>query len=311
MVALITSNSYKLIDKQINSLINDAKNITTINYKQTTLTDILNEASYYSLFAEEKTLIIKNANFFGSDKLNEKDEKLLLEYLENPNPATFLIFVTYEKVDMRKKITKYINSNYKLIDLNITKNNEVITTAIDYVKNAKYQINYDCMQYIAQLNNYNYDLIIQELDKIFIYFKEPTKLDISKIQNLVAPIFNDNQFKFVDAVLLKDLDQALKLFQDLNKLKVEPTHLIHLLAREYRLTYMTSYLNKTINEFAIAQKLKLQQWQVSKYLKQAANYNLEELLAKIKNLATLDYKIKSGKIDKILGLKSFILENAK
>ena len=36
------------------------------------LEDILEEASYVSMFGEMKYCIVKNANFFGSSKLKEK-----------------------------------------------------------------------------------------------------------------------------------------------------------------------------------------------------------------------------------------------
>ena len=76
-VYVINGESYFLINEEISKIIKDSKNITTFDLNINTLEDVIIEAGYYSIFQEDKYIIVKNANFFGSEKLNE----MILIYL--------------------------------------------------------------------------------------------------------------------------------------------------------------------------------------------------------------------------------------
>ena len=88
------------------------------NLNNAKLDDVIEEASYFSLFDEAKYMVVKNANVFMASKRKKKDEEdtddakiskkdeKLLQYLENPNTNTILIFTVYGKVDSKKKINK-------------------------------------------------------------------------------------------------------------------------------------------------------------------------------------------------------------
>ena len=101
-IYLITGESYLLINEKINEIVKDSKNVSVFDLGCNTLDDVIIEAGYYSMFDEEKFIIVKNANFFNSAKLKESDEKSLLKLLENPNNKTTIIFVCMEKVDSQK-----------------------------------------------------------------------------------------------------------------------------------------------------------------------------------------------------------------
>ena len=212
---------------------------------------------------------------------------------------------------MRKKITKLIKTKYKIIAIPELNNREIINNIIKYTKKNKYDITYETVEYIAQRNNFNYDLIVNEIDKLMLYYNEPCLIKNDDVYKITSSLINDNNFKFVDAVINKNLKQALYYYHDLIRLKVEPIALINLLAREYRLTYMVGFLNKSSNSLVIAQSLALAPWQVDKYIRQSYQYTLDELLNSLQKLGNLDFKIKSGQIDKFLGLSLFILEIAK
>ena len=92
-IVLINGESILLINEAVSSIIKDNKNVTSFDMNGCGIEDILLEAGYFSMFEEEKFIIVRNANFFGSSKLNEKDISSLLKYLENPNNLTNIIFM--------------------------------------------------------------------------------------------------------------------------------------------------------------------------------------------------------------------------
>ena len=93
-IYLLKSDSRVLIEEELEKLI--PKDQVSISYVyEKNLENILEEASYVSLFDEKKYLIVKNANFFGKEKLSEKETDLLNEYLEHPYVNTIIFFITF------------------------------------------------------------------------------------------------------------------------------------------------------------------------------------------------------------------------
>ena len=113
-IVLINGESILLCNEKINSIVGDNKNVISFDMNGCSMEDVLLEAGYFSMFEEEKFIIIRNANFFGSGKISEKDSESLLKYLNNPNSLTSLIFICNEKIDSRKKITKIMKEKYEI-----------------------------------------------------------------------------------------------------------------------------------------------------------------------------------------------------
>ena len=104
-VLLIESDSRVLIDEKLQEVIPENAEKITYSYPETSIEEILQEATFVAMFQEEKYVVVRNACFFGKTKLSDKESKILTEYFMHPNPETTLIFITYEPVDKRKGIT--------------------------------------------------------------------------------------------------------------------------------------------------------------------------------------------------------------
>ena len=233
-IYLIESNSWVLLEEQIKQITKSSTNIITYNAEESTLEDILSEASYVSMFGEMKYLIVKNANYFSNGKLKEKEEEQLLKYLEQPYPLCTILFTTYEPLDGRKKITKQIKEKYQVILIPSPKGLELYNKVAERFIELKYIVEKDTINYIIHSCLGNYDLIYQEIEKLSLYYEKPTKIKLETVKQIISKTMVDNNFKFVDAVITKDLKKSLQYLNDLEILKVEPISLINLLAREYR-----------------------------------------------------------------------------
>jgi DNA polymerase-3 subunit delta len=260
------------------------------------------------MFQEKKYIIAKNANFFASDKINEEDLELLENYMNNPISLTTIIFTTYEKIDLRKKITKTFKDKYKIINVGSLSLDDLTSKIREYAQKNKYKISNECIQYIMNACNNNYDLIYNELNKLFLYYNEPQNIKLEDVHNIVSKSLIDNNFKFVEAVIAKNLKKASNILEDLYTSKVDPIALIMLLAREYRLMLSVNILMSSgYHKNDVGKELSLQEWQVDKLMRSTASYYNDELKEYLKELSLIDYKIKSGEMDKFLGLKTFLL----
>lgn len=307
-IYLIAGESFRLVEEEINKIVKNSNNILTMDLITNSIQEVITEATYVSMFNEQKYIIVKNASFFSTEKGKESDIELLLKYLENPVSLTTIIFVTYSKIDSRKKITKIIDSKYKIINIGNLNRNDLIIKIRDYINQEKYKASTEVINYIIDCCYANYDLIITELNKIFLYYNKPGMIELEDVKNIVSRSLVDNNFKFVEAVINKNLILASKILDDLYILKVDPINLLMLLAREYRLMYSVYYMySEGHSKNDIKKEFNIQDWQLDKLLRNASSYSMDTLLLNIKSIAEYDYLIKSGQMDKFMALKLFLL----
>jgi len=308
-VNLINGESYLLINEKINEIVGDSKNVTVFDLLESTLEDVFVESGYVSMFQEDKFIIIKNANFFGADKLKENDNEMLINYLEHPNEQSILIFICNTKLDLRKKITKIIKDKYNLVAIPNLKYYEIENRVMNVFKKNNFKIDNETVKYIVQNGLNNYDLIMSEVEKIMLFYLEPGYISYEDVIHLVSKSINTNNFLFVDAIVDGDLEKSLELLKDLKIMKVEPTVLLSLIARDFRIMLQVkTLLNQEKLEYEIMNDLSLQDWQLEKYMKKVFPYKVKELESILVKVSNIDLNIKTGKIDKYMALELFIID---
>ena len=308
-IVLINGESILLINEAVSNIVKENKNVTSFDMNGCEIEDILLEAGYFSMFEEEKIIIVRNANFFGSGKLSEKDLNTLLKYLENPNDLTSIIFICNEKIDARKKITKLMKEKYEIITIPNLKYYEIENRIEKYFLKENYKIDKDTVKYIVASSLNNYDLAMSECEKIILYYNEPSYIKRKDVENIVSKSINANNFLFVDALIEGDLEKSLNLLSDIKTMKIEPTILISLIARDIRIMLnVKKLLEQNKREYEILSELNLMDWQLEKYLKKAFPYKIKELEEWLVKLTNIDLKIKNGKLDKYYALELLILD---
>ena len=251
-IYLITSNSINKIKEETNKIVKENP-LTTFDLNTDTIENVLEEAAYFSVFDEKKYIVVKNAKIFqaskksteGEEKTSKKDD-ILIKYLEDPNLQTVLIFEVYGNVDSKKKIVKTIKEKYHLIQIPDLKPKELNTEITAIFKSKGYKTNYDINNYIITACQNNYDLIINEINKIDLYYQKGCQLTLEKIMPIVSTQTVDNNFKFIDAVLNKNLTESLNIYDDLLLQKVEPIMLIIMLSKDIKALLSLSILHSIL-----------------------------------------------------------------
>ncbi len=303
---LISANSYRLIKEEIKKIVKN-KNYLVFNMNINTISDLLEEASYYSLDSSDKVIVASNADFFGTKKLEDKDQAALEKYLNNPIKSTTIIFTTLNGIDQRKKICKEFKLNNALVSIDKLDRKGIMALLNKYLDNHSFKADYNSLNYIIENSNDNLDIMYNELDKIMLYYSNYTNIKFSDVKKIVGEKLDNNNFHFVSAVVDKKLDEAIKLFNDLKVYKIEPLSLLILLAREYRLMYFVKNLYKDVGVSGLTKRYNLMEWQVNKLYNNALNYTQQELLDNLYLLAKTDISIKKGLWDKEIAIYNFLL----
>ena len=297
-----------LIELEIKKIIKDTDpiNIVKYNLDNNLIEDILDDAETISLFSQTKTIIIKNSNVFTTKKNDlEQDIKKLEAYLNNSNPDTVIIFVAVtEKLDERKKICKLMKQNGNTIKVETPKN--LTKFVIDYL--SEYEIDFENVNLIIERVGNNLGILTREMEKLKIYKGEDLIINKEDILDVISKNLQPDMYYFIDCIVNRNLEKALELYKELRIFNEEPIAIISLLANKFRMMYQAKLLIQkgyTIND--IASNLGSHPYPVKLAIEKGRDYSRELLLTYIEKLADLDLNIKSGKIDKDLGLELFIL----
>ena len=111
-----------------------------------------------------------------------------------------------------------------------------------------------------------------------------------------------------NAEIEKNLKLSLKILKSLKIYKVEPTVLVSLLAREYRLMYYVKNLYNKMSMSDIMSYLSLADWQINKFYTNSSKFSNKELLGNLVKLCDIDLNIKKGVYDKDISLYGFLMD---
>ena len=240
--------------------------------------DIINELSNFSLFNQEKIIIIKNIKKFSKQSRNE-----IIEYLKNPNSNNHIIFVK-NKFENKNKFIDSIISNCITIDVRTPFENKMIDWIKFICKSDNIRINEnDIPTYI--------DAYGTNLSSVMNYIKIDY-LSNSKNNNQLRRKFF--LWHLQDYIGKKKLAKTVEVFDSLI-LNGNNSILIGIyLFRLFELIYnhKTSFKKKTFS-FGIN---KIIQNRISIY---SSNFKLEEIENIILKIMDIDHLSKTTNLDTI------------
>ena len=305
----IYSTSYRLLDKELNKIIKDNK-YTTIDANEEDIEDIFENANYVNLFMDKNYIVVKNVSWFSSTKKGNNGESrddIILSYLNDPNKNTILILILSDKMNGLKKISKIVKEKYnylEILDYNVKELREEINK---FLKKNNIKIDYDGVTYIINNSLNKYDLVMNELNKVLLYDKK--ELTLVDLKHIISINVLDNNFKFIDAVMEKNIKEVFRYYDDFLLNKNSPIMFLNILAGEYRKLYFVKTMIKNRDKSEIMSLLKIRySFQMDKLINYSYSFSIKELEDNLVLLCDLDYKIKQGKITDKLALEWFFIK---
>lgn len=305
---LIYGNDYGLIKREIDKITNGIIDVVKYDLSASNVSEVIEEASCMSLFGDKKAVIGENALFLtGTNTSVNHDIDYLTSYVNAESHDNIVILtVVQDKLDERKKIVKLLKKNVTVIHKESIDEKDLPKFVIKEFLNNGYKIDYKTASYFVDYVGKNVDILLSEINKMIIYKDTDKEIFIEDILNISSKGFNDNVFDLSDAIMKKDFKKIFSCYNDLMILKEEPIKIIALLASQFTLVYQSKLLSKEgFMSKDIASTLKIHPYRVKLALE--TNYPDFELKDILKKLHNLDYEIKTGKVDKIVGLENFLL----
>ena len=301
------------IDKEIKKIIEKEKvdelAISRYDLENDLIDNILEDAETISLFDDKKIIIVDNAYIFTRKPVKntlEQNLDLLINYLNNSNPNTIIIFnIEYEKIDSVKKITKLIKAKGFVKEFN--KNNNLNSVVKDLFED--YKIDNSSINFLIDRVGNNLLILEQEITKLKNYKLEDKIINKSDIETLVHKNIVLDIFKLIDFIVNKNKEKAMEIYYEMIKMNEEPIKIIVILSNQFRLMLQAKELyKKGYTGDNIATKLGIHPYRIKLALTNSNKYSTDILIDYLDKLATLDIEIKQGKVDKYFGLEMFMLQ---
>lgn len=294
---LIIGENKEQIDFYLKEILNkidfSEDNKITYDLNESTISDILDEASMISLFAQTKVIIGSN---FDITKMDDLSLEYLTKYVNSPSKDAYIILIA-KSIDARKASYKIFKNNFKIIDTSKTNNKEDIFTYVKKkIKDNKYDMNDSTIEYLLSKTNNNISDIDNELNKLFIYKEDNKTITISDIDTLVPDSIDNIIYEFTNAILENDYDTIVKMYNNFKIENISFDYLISSIANSFRQALTIKILNNDKESISsIAKTIGKKEFYVKKMLERIYNYTEEDLTKYINKLALIDRNYKSGK----------------
>lgn len=306
-VYLIYGEEDYFIDKEVSKIKDEFSNYDLVSYDmlESNISDALEDALMGSLFSSNKLIICNNCYFLTGVKCDiEHKIDDLLKYLTISCDNILVLVVNSATLDNRKKAVKEL-SKHKVCKFDKLKPYELNKFVKDYCNTSGYKISDDAIKLFLERLNDNLYIITSELDKLFLY-KEDNNIVKDDIIVCTSKVINTNIFDLINAIVDRNIDRALEVYDDLILVNEEEIKLIVTLANQFRLIYQVKSMFKSgYSELDISKSLGVHPYRIK--LANGVNVSMSDALKYLKELSLLDERIKTGKVDKKMAFLKFIL----
>ena len=151
--------------------------------------------------------------------------------------------------------------------------------------------------------------MVNELDKIMNYVNDGGIIDEQVVKLLVTKDLSKEIFNLIKAIIAKDLIKTNKIYQTLAIQTKDIGGVIAMISNSFKDLLTTAKLLKAgYSQHDISRFYNVSSSRAYYIVKDAKNFRIEDLENYIIKMADLDYKIKSGKIDKNIGIELILLK---
>lgn len=275
------------------------------NYEQShfdlndqSILEVLDEADAFSFFAEYRLIYVNNCQFILSsgNKLTDVEQNRFLEYVDNPNSTSILIFYVGEgKLDQRKKITKALVKKGYIVDFPELNEYQLKKYISQEIQKKSLRMSEEAMEELLERVNFQLTATMNELAKLEMYSQNEAEITKQVVEDLVPRTLVSDVFQLSNAVVEKRYSDAISIYEDLLLLKNEPIALHALMVSQFRLILQSLILNQQgYSQGDIASHLNVHPYRVKLALQSGRHINLKELQGFYLELADIDYQLKTG-----------------
>lgn len=298
------------MERVLSSLDANKTSVTKYDADFISIGEIMEDAITIPFLADTKVIIVKNPRFLTKESSPIKhDPTTLIKYLKNPVETTVLMFdaVGY-KLDDDLEVVKAFKKYAYIVDTqelepveykawakrlfvlnNVDIKDDALVTLIDYVKKDSVRME-------------------QEVNKLISYVGPGNKVTKEDVEELVIPSADDAVFLLVRAIVEKNKKEVMKIYNSLALNTQDVMGIISMISSTFvDLLATAKLLQEGYKQGEIASLFKISNGRAYYLVNDAKTFKVSTLEEYVVKLSKLDYQIKSGQVDKGLGMELLLL----
>jgi DNA polymerase-3 subunit delta len=255
-------------------------------------------------FGKNKMIVLKNAH-----NLPKHDFAKLMT-LKVPEFTVLVVTSENDKISLSAFGDSIIVSQYNVSE-------EVVKTWIKTkFKNEGHEVSLEAIKELKERLNGDFALLDLEIKKVSLYAGKGVKVELEDISNVVENIPEQGIYELIDAIILKNKEEALAFYEKMiHSTNPIPENIIlsEILRNLSQILLIKDFIDKGIkNSEKIAEHLRtiysknLNKYVVARIIKNTEKYSLKDIFLKYEALQEIDAKSKIGEIELPLALRLFV-----
>lgn len=287
--------------------------VASYDLTDTPIEAVVEEANTAPFLVPSKLITVRDSNLLSAAKDNSKIEhriETLLSYIEQPAEYSVIVFVVYaDKLDERKKLVKQLKSVGVVLHFSPLGSDDLLQWISHKAQEQQVMLDTSIAELLIRYAGTGLETLAAEIDKLCLYAGRGGTVSSSDIEELVPRSTEQNVFVMVEELANLRIQNALAIFYELLKQREEPIKIAALITRQFRIMLQVKELmRQNYSQQQIAGQLSLHPYAVKIAGEQARRFSLQQLSSMLHELAELDYRMKSGQIDKVLGIELLFLK---
>lgn len=274
-------------------------NLTVLNGSGLKFEDFNQQVKASPFLARKRMVIIKNLISENRSKSIQKEIVELLDQ-ESKNPDQDNIIVFWENTDYSKSKAKHalwerLKKEKFAQEFKPLSPRELNGWLEQAVKERQAKIEKAAISLLAASVGNDLWQMNNELEKLTNY-RQDKIITVNDIETMVKAKYDDDIFKFIDALGNNNKKQAVKLLSDQLNSGAEELYLLAMFIRQFRILLLTKDLQTdqpTITKDKIAKELQIHPFVAQKALYQARNFTAGQLNNIYQMLLNIDLQIKT------------------
>ncbi len=312
-IYLFVGNEELIIKNKIDTVITNAHpgpfNLTSYDMDLDKLESAINDCKTMPFMSEKKVVVIKRPTFLEKGNSNQ-NVLSLIDYLDNPSDNTILIIdATNINIDESKEVSIMLRKKAEVSETRDLSEVEMRGWLKRQFGVMGVEIEENAVELFFEYVGTNLVQAKSEVEKLLNYIGDRKIINMRDVASCVSEEGETNVFALTKAITSKDKNKIMEIYYSLLKSGNDQMKLLNLIYRSLKDSYTCLLLmEQGMNQASIASILNISPGRTYYIMKDAKNFTIESLRKMIKDIGDLDYKIKSGQIDKVSGLELFLFQ---
>lgn len=314
-VYLFTGTSEIFIKNRMNRIIQgyNPKETSVIKYdmENTSLSTVLTDILTIPFLEKQKIIVLKRPRFLKTIHQDEKNSvKEFIKYLKNPIETTILLIdATKMNISNSNEIYKILKNTAFIVNYDNSEEIEIKGWIIRTLALNNVEIKDDALTLFLEYLNGDQTRMEHEIDKLISYGANEGLITKEDIKILISQDINNEVYDLINQIIKKDTIKVNNIYNKLASNTKDVMSIISLISSTFRELLTTARLLKRgYSQNDIAKFYGTSSGRAYYIVKNAKSFKIEDLESNVEKLADLDFKIKSGQIDKNTGIELFLLQ---